>query len=109
MKSADFYRYLALPDKAIANFHRVYNDFPSYPKVDLSLFLEGYTYENEKHDLAKAHDIYEAYLLKYPNTKLARSVQFALRNLGKTPEQIMSEMDSSTAIIASEKRDTTKR
>ncbi len=104
MKAAEFYRYMQQPDKALYCYHRVANDFPEYPKSGLALFLEGFIYENDKHEYARAATLYNDYLKKYPKSKLASSVEFSLKNLGKTPEQIMAEMDSSrvdTAATAS--------
>ena len=95
LKAAEFYRYLALPDKALYCYHRVNTDFPNYPKASMSLFLEAFIYENDKHDLAKAGQLYKTYLDKYPNDKLAKSAKFSLDNLGKTPEQLMQQIDSS--------------
>ncbi len=94
MRSADFDRAIGLTDKAIGNYHRVYMEFPKYPKANMGLFLEGFTYENEKHDLEKARASYNLYLQKYPDSKMARDVKFLLDHLGMTPEQIMHEVDS---------------
>lgn len=94
MRMGDFDRSLGLPDRAIACYHRVYTDFPGYPKANFGMFLEGFTYENDKHDLVKAKECYTAYLQKYPNTKMSHDVKFLLSHLGMTPEQIMAEMDS---------------
>ena len=96
MKAADFYRYLGVPDKALYCYHRVNTDFPTYPKAGLSLFLEAFTYENDKHDLAKAGQLYKAFIEKYPMNTLAKSAQFSLDNLGKTPEELMAKIDSTS-------------
>ncbi len=94
MRSADFDRAIGLSDKAIDNYHRVYMEYPQYPKANMGLFLEGFTYENDKHNLDKARESYHLYLQKYPDSKMAKDVQFLLDHLGMTPEQIMHEVDS---------------
>lgn len=94
MRSADFDRAIGLPDKAIENYHKVYMEFPKYPKANMALFLEGFTYENDRHDLDKARASYNLYLQKYPDGKMTRDVKFLLDHLGMTPEQIMHEVDS---------------
>jgi tetratricopeptide (TPR) repeat protein len=94
MRSGDFNRAIGNTDKSLECFHRVYTDYPNYPKANLGLFLEGFTYETDKHDLIKAKELYTAYLAKYPTSKMSKDVQFLLNHLGKTPEQIMAELDS---------------
>lgn len=94
MRSADFDRAIGLPEVAIANYHRVYMEYPQYPKANMALFLEGFTNENDAHDLDKARSSYQLYLQKYPDSKMARDVKFLLDHLGMTPEQIMHEVDS---------------
>jgi len=94
MKSAKFFDYLLLTDSAIHVYDRVYTQFPTYAKADVALFSEAFIYNNEKHNMPKAKKLYEEYIAKYPNTSLSRSAAMELHNLGKTPEQIMAELDS---------------
>jgi hypothetical protein len=94
MKAARFYDFIKLPDSAIYFYNQVATSFPAYAKCDLALFSEAFIYENEKHNLVIAGELYRQYLNKYPQGQLAKSVTFELHNLGKTPGQIMAEMDS---------------
>lgn len=94
MRSADFDRAIGLPLKAIGNYHRVYMEYPQYPKTNMALFLEGFTYENDLHDLERARASYNLYLQKFPDSKMAKDVKFLLEHLGMTPDQIMHEVDS---------------
>jgi TolA-binding protein len=103
MKLAKFYDGMRLTDSALYYYSHVYQNYPAYPKLSVALFSEAFIYNNEKHDLAKAGALYQEYLNKYPNTVLAQSANMELHNLGKSPEQIMAEMDS----IRNTKADTT--
>jgi tetratricopeptide (TPR) repeat protein len=94
MRSGDFYRAIGAADHAIDRYRRVYTEYPNYPKANFGLFLEGFTYETDKHDLVKSRELYNAYLVRYPDTKMAKDVRFLLAHLGMTPEQIMHEVDS---------------
>ena len=94
MKLAKFYDGVQLTDSALFFYDQVYKNYPNYPKVSVALFSEAFIYNNEKHDLSKAALLYKIYLDKYPNSVLAKSATVELHNLGKTPEQIMAEMDS---------------
>jgi outer membrane protein assembly factor BamD (BamD/ComL family) len=94
MKLAKFYGATHQTDSAINVYDQVYKNYPSYPKISFALFSEAFLYNNEKHNTAKAGELYQEYLTKYPNTPLASSATAELHNLGKTPDQIMAEMDS---------------
>lgn len=94
MKSAKFFDYFLLPDSAIEVYNKIYTQYPNFPKANMALFSEAFIYNNEKHDLPKAKALYNEYIGKYPNTPLAKNAAIEIYNLGKTPEQIMAEMDS---------------
>ena len=94
MKLAKFYDVIQRQDSALYFYDQVYKNYTNYPKVSIALFSEAFIYNNEKHDLPKAQELYNEYLAKYPNTQLAKSAAIELHNLGKSPEQIMAEMDS---------------
>ena len=98
MKSALFFQHVRLLDSAIYCYNTVYTKFPQYPKAGMALFSEAFIYGNEKHDLIKAKAMYEEFLAKYPNSTMAPSAQMELQSLGKTPEQIMAEIDSMKAV-----------
>lgn len=94
MMEGKFYEFNSQPDSAINCYSQVYNRFPAYPHAYKALFNEAYIFNNEKHDLPMAKALFEEYLKKYPNTHLAKDVRNELRYLGKTPDQIMAELDS---------------
>jgi len=88
-KAGEMYRSLRQFDKAIATYERILKDYNSYSKAPHSLFLMGFTYENDLKDLEKAKLTYEKFLKTYPNHELADDVQFSLSNLGKSPDEII--------------------
>jgi hypothetical protein len=94
MRSAKFFDHLLLTDSALHCYNEVYTKFPTYPKANLALFSQAYIYANEKQNLPKAAMLYKEYLSKYPATSLAKSAALELQNLGKSPDQIMAELDS---------------
>ena len=53
------------------------------------MFLIGYLYNNELHNLDSASAAYKRYLAKYPNDQYASSAQFELNTLGKPMEEIL--------------------
>jgi len=77
---------------------RIMKDFPDYPKVAQCLFLQGFIWENNIGNIEKARELYEQFLQKYPDNEFADDVELSLRNLGKTPEELirMFENNGST-------------
>ena len=98
-KSARIFDYFLIPDSAIQKYNRIYTQFPNFPKANMALFTEAYIYANEKHDLEKAKALYNEYLAKYPNTPQAKMAAMEILNLGKTPEQIMAQIDSNRQLM----------
>jgi tetratricopeptide (TPR) repeat protein len=88
-RAADLYRSLRKPENSLALYDRIINDFSSSSRAPYSLFLKGFLYENELDDLTKAKEMYESFLEKYPHHQLADDVRFSLRNLGKSPEELI--------------------
>ena len=76
-------------NEAVGVYSRISKEFPAYEKAPHSLFLEGFSYENDLADTAKARVRYQDFIEKYPKHELADDVQFSLDNLGKSPEEII--------------------
>jgi outer membrane protein assembly factor BamD (BamD/ComL family) len=88
-RAADLYRSLRKPTQSLLLHDRIINEFSNSSRAPYSLFLKGFLYENDINDLNKAKDMYESFLEKYPNHQLADDVRFSLRNLGKSPEELI--------------------
>jgi outer membrane protein assembly factor BamD (BamD/ComL family) len=80
--------------KAIELYGKLTTTYPDNPNASYALFLQGFIYENQVGDPAKARPYYEQFLKKYPNHPLAQDVAFSLQNLGKTPEELIREFES---------------
>jgi tetratricopeptide (TPR) repeat protein len=93
-KEADFYRYMRKPQKSIEIYSNIYNSYPKYFKRPYSLFLQGFIYENEMHNLDSARAKYEMFLQVFPNHPIAKDVKITLASLGKTPEQVIAEFEA---------------
>lgn len=106
-KSAEMHRSLRQYNEAIAIYDRIQKDYSSFEKAPHSLFLTGFTYENDLKDLEKAKTAYESFLKTYPEHELADDVQFSLSNLGKSPDDIIKAFTEKNP-SANAKADTTK-
>ena len=106
-KSAEMHRSLRQYNEAIAIYDRIQKDYNSFEKAPHSLFLTGFTYENDLKDLEKAKTAYESFLKTYPEHELADDVQFSLSNLGKSPDDIIKAFTEKNP-SANAKADTAK-
>ena len=82
------------PKRSITLFDRIMSDYPDFEKIPHCLFLKGYIYENDLHDLEKAKSLYLVFLEKYPDHEFADDVQISIEHLGKTPEQLIMEFQA---------------
>lgn len=92
-KGAEIYRSLRNYDKAVAAYNKIYDEYKDFDKLPQTLFLLGFTYENEIKNLDKAKELYEKFLAEYPEHELADDVQFSVKNLGVPAEDIIKNFE----------------
>lgn len=66
--------------------------YPDDDKAAQALFMRAFIYDNDlkQYDLAKP--LYELFLQKYPKDDFADDAQVLLKNLGKSPEEMIQEL-----------------
>jgi TolA-binding protein len=64
--------------------------YPDSEYVERARFLKGYTLSNQVKDTARARVAYEDFLRLHPNSQLVPSVEFEIRTLGKSLDQLDS-------------------
>jgi outer membrane protein assembly factor BamD (BamD/ComL family) len=92
-KAGDMSMNLNMPQKAIQVFDRILKDYPDFEKAPQCLFLKAYVFENEIGDLNAAKRMYEEFIAKYPNDEFADDAAVSIKNLGKTPEELIKEFE----------------
>lgn len=92
MKAAGLAKTANEPNKALQLYNRILSSLPPHPRQPSALFMTGFIFANDLNDLNKAKEIYQEFLQKYPQDPLAESARSELKNLGKTPEQIIQEI-----------------
>lgn len=65
-----------------------------YVNRGLCVFLKGFVFEEQLNDTASARRQYEAFLVEYPEHEFADDAHLAIRNLGKSVEDLISEFES---------------
>ena len=73
---------------------KLMKDYPDYDKTPAGMFMmASFIYEDQLRDLDKARAMYERIIADYPESELIPSVQASLKNLGKTPEELIREFE----------------
>lgn len=103
LKAGGLARTIEEPQKAIEIYSKIIEKMPQHRKAPTAFFMTGFVYANDLKDLEKAKAAYELFLEKFPNDDMAESARGELKNLGKTPEEILKELlqnnpDSSNAV-----------
>lgn len=80
------------------DFYKQCSEINSYIKQPVAFFLQGFIYETQLNDMQNAKRIYEEFLQKYPNHKLATDVNFSLANLGKSPEELVKMFEHNDSL-----------
>lgn len=76
-------------DKAMEIFDRIQKNYPDSREATTAMFLKAFTLDNDLKKFDEAKTAYEAFLAKYPTDEFADDAQFLLKNLGKSPEEIV--------------------
>jgi len=92
-KTAEVLRSLKKFNEAVSVYSKIVKDYPNFDKVPHSLFLKGFSHENDLKNLDQARVAYQDFLKLFPDHELADDVQFSLDNLGKSPEEIIQEFE----------------
>lgn len=93
-RAAEMARTLKTYPKAITIYEWISSKYPDYEKTPTTVFLKGFILENDIRDKAAAKKVYQDFLANYPKSDLVDDVQFLLKNIDKTDEQIMQEIDA---------------
>ncbi len=84
-------------ENSVESFKRVLEDFEGKSYRAESLFFIGYIYANELKDkpdgLKIAEKYYKTLLKEFPDHELATSAKVELDNLGKSPEEIIMNIN----------------
>ncbi|HOV11392.1 MAG TPA: tetratricopeptide repeat protein [Bacteroidales bacterium] len=79
-------------EEAIASLEKIIKDHSDFSKLPETYFLKAFIYDNNIKNLKKAREAYLDFIQKFPDNELADDAQISINNLGKTPEQIINEI-----------------
>jgi tetratricopeptide (TPR) repeat protein len=92
-KAAELYETnLGEPTKAIGIFDEIIDNHAEHERAADALFKKGYIYNNTFGDTARARVAYQNFISKYPDHPMHKDAVFEIKNLGKSPEEILNEI-----------------
>ncbi|TXF88561.1 tetratricopeptide repeat protein [Neolewinella aurantiaca] len=95
-RSAEVVRAMNDPKRAAAIYRDVYERYPAFSKSPEALFMLAFTYDEDLKDLDAARSAYNDFLESYPTHSFADDTEMLLKNLGKSDEEILKELEAKT-------------
>lgn len=89
--------------QSIKLFSKVYSDYKDYDKRPYALFMRAFVLENQAYNYTEAQLYYKEFLEKFPDHPMADDAEYSLKNLGKSPEQLIREFEIQDSINAAQK------
>lgn len=77
--------------QALMYYESITKKYPDYKLAPESLYLQGYLLDNFLEKDAEAKIIYEQVITKYPDLPYAADAKSAIKNLGKSDEELIKE------------------
>lgn len=89
---------LNMTSEAIRCLDKVYNEYSRYEKRPYALFLKAFVLENQAKNYDEAKLAYELFIEEFPGHEMADDAEYSLKNMGKTPEQLIREFEIQDSI-----------
>jgi len=93
-RAADLNMAINRGNQSVVCLDKIINDYHDYSKVPDCMFLKAFVAENVMHNLALADQYYREFLKEFPTHKLAKDAEASLKNLGKSPEELVAEFEA---------------
>ncbi len=93
-KAIDISMNLPNPKRSIALVDQFIQQFPDHASMPNALFVKAFIFDDQLHDYENAKKAYLLFIDRYPDHALADDAAEAIKNLGKTPEEIIREFEA---------------
>ncbi len=93
-KAADVARGIGDFPNAMKMWNEIQANFPQTKYAAESLFLQGFTFENDLENKAKARECYLKFLNAYPNHDLIGDITMALKNIDTPLEDLVKQFEA---------------
>lgn len=89
--------------QAIKYFEKVYNEYVDYEKRPYALFMKAFVLENQAMKYDQAKEVYEKFIAEFPNHDMADDAEYSIKNMGKSPEELIREFEIQDSIKQAQK------
>ncbi len=93
LKAADLSMNLNNPRRSIGIYDQILINYSDSKQASSALFLKAFVYDDQLKDYVKAGKYYTEFLAKYPESPFANDAEASMKNLGKTPEELVKEFE----------------
>lgn len=87
---------------SIKLFSKIYKDYPDYEKRPYALFMKAFVLENQAQNYEEAQKFYEEFIAEYPDHDMADDAEYSIKNMGKSPEELIREFERQDSIRAAQ-------
>lgn len=93
-KAIDISMNLPNPKRSIALVDQFIQQYPDHASIPNALFVKAFIFDDQLRDYENAKKAYLLFIERYPDHALADDAAEAIKNLGKTPEEIIREFEA---------------
>lgn len=90
-KASDISMNMNSPQQTVEIFNKLIENYPGFNKIPTCYFLRAFVYDDQLKDYKTAEKYYREFIKKYPNSEFADDAEMLLKNLGKSPEELIKE------------------
>ncbi len=93
LKAADVSMNLNNPRRSIGLFDQILKNYPQSKNASSALFLKAFVYDDQLKDYVNAGKYYAEFIEKFPESPFINDAEASLKNLGKSPEELVKEFE----------------
>ncbi len=93
-RSAEVARAMNDPKRAATIYKDVHERYPTFSKAPEAMFMLAFTYDEDLKDYEAAKTTYTDFLKAHPKHSFADDTEMLLKNLGKSDEEILKELEA---------------
>lgn len=93
-RAADVSRSIADYPNCMKMWNEIQHNYPQSKYAAESLFMQGFTYENDIHNTDKAKECYLKFLNLYPSHDLTDDVSMAIKNIDVPLEELVKQFEA---------------
>lgn len=93
-RAADVSRSIADFPNCMKMWNEIQHNYPNSKYAAESLFMQGFTYENDLQNKDKAKECYLKFLNLYPNHDLSNDINMALKNIDVPLEDLVKQFEA---------------